>query len=64
MISSKTRDLCKGINEFKRCFHPISNLVKNENADVLADSHNILNRRKNCFSRLLNVHSISDVKQI
>jgi hypothetical protein len=29
-----------------------------------ADSHNILNRWKNCFSQLLNVHNFSDVKQI
>jgi hypothetical protein len=33
--------------------------VKDENADLLADSHNILNRRK-----LLNVHDVSDVRQI
>jgi hypothetical protein len=38
--------------------------VKNENDDLLADSHNILNRRKNYFSHLLNVHRVSDVSQI
>jgi hypothetical protein len=38
--------------------------VKDENGDLLADSHNILNRRKNCSSQLLNVHNISDVRQI
>jgi hypothetical protein len=31
---------------------------------VLADSHNILNRWKNYFSQLLNVHRVSDVRQI
>jgi hypothetical protein len=41
-----------------------SNLVKDENGDLLADSHNILNRCKNYFSQLLNVHSVSDVRQI
>jgi hypothetical protein len=30
--------------------------VKDENGDLLADSHNILNRWKNYFSQLLNVH--------
>jgi hypothetical protein len=30
--------------------------VKDENGDLLADSHNILNRLKNCCSQLLNVH--------
>jgi hypothetical protein len=38
--------------------------VKDENGDMLADSHNILNRWKNYFSQLLNVHNVSDVRQI
>jgi hypothetical protein len=38
--------------------------VKDENGDLFADSHNILNRWKNYFSQLLNVHRVSDVKQI
>jgi hypothetical protein len=33
--------------------------VKDENGDLLADSHNILNRWKNYFSQLLNVHNFS-----
>jgi hypothetical protein len=37
--------------------------VKDENGDLLADSH-ILNRWKNYFSQLLNVHRVSDVRQI
>jgi hypothetical protein len=38
--------------------------VKDENGDLLADCHNILNRWKNYFSQLLNVHIVSDVRQI
>jgi hypothetical protein len=38
--------------------------VKAENGDLLSDSHNNLNRWKNNFSQLLNVHNISDVRQI
>jgi hypothetical protein len=49
----------KGINEFKR-----SNLVKDENGDLIGDSHQILNRRKNYFSQLLNVYRVSDVRQM
>jgi hypothetical protein len=41
------RDLYKGINYFKRSYQPRSNLVKDENGDLLADSHIILNRWKN-----------------
>jgi hypothetical protein len=37
--------------------------VNGENGDLLADSHNILNRWKNYF-QLLNVHRVSDVRQI
>jgi hypothetical protein len=38
--------------------------VKDENIDLLADSHSILNRWKNYSSQLLNVHRVSDVRQI
>jgi hypothetical protein len=38
--------------------------VTDENDDLLADSHSILNKQKNYFSQLLNVHNVSDVKQI
>jgi hypothetical protein len=38
--------------------------VKDENGDLLADSHIILNRWKNYFTQLLNVHRASDVRQI
>jgi hypothetical protein len=43
------RDLYRGINEFKRGYQPRNYLVKDENGDLLADSHNILNRWKNYF---------------
>jgi hypothetical protein len=32
--------------------------VNDENGDLLADSHNILNRQKNYFSQLLNDHTL------
>jgi hypothetical protein len=38
--------------------------VKDENGDLLAVSHDILNRWKNYLPQLLNVHKISDVRQI
>jgi hypothetical protein len=54
------RDMYRGINVFKRSYQPRSNLLKNEDGDLLAYSHNILNRWKNCFSRLLNVHRVTE----
>jgi hypothetical protein len=53
--NKKIRDLYREINGFKRGYQPKTNLVKDENGDLLADSHNILNRWKNYFSQLLNV---------
>jgi hypothetical protein len=58
------RDLYKGINEFEIGYRTGSNLVKDKNGDLLLDSHNILNRWKNYFSQLFNVHRVSDVRQI
>jgi hypothetical protein len=58
------RDLYRGINEFKRSYQPSSKFVKAENGDRLSDPHNILNRWKSYFSQLLNVHSVSDLRQI
>jgi hypothetical protein len=37
---------------------------KRPKLDLLADSHNTLNKWKNYFSQLLNVHRFSDVRQI
>jgi hypothetical protein len=36
-------------------------MAKEENGDLLADSHSILNRWTNC--QLLNVHGVNDVRQ-
>jgi hypothetical protein len=63
-MAHNIRDLYRGINGFKRGYQPRNNLAKDDNGDLLADSHNILNRWKNYFSQLLNVHNISDVGQI
>jgi hypothetical protein len=56
MNSKNIRDLYREINEFKRGYQLRSNLAKDENG--------ILNRWNNCFSQLLNVHNVSDGRQI
>jgi hypothetical protein len=64
-LKDKLNELAaRRINEFKRGYQPRNNLVKDENGDLLADSHNIFNRWKNYFSQVLNVHNVSDVRQI
>jgi hypothetical protein len=59
------RDLYRDINEFKKAYQPRTNLVKDEDGDLLADYHSILNRWKNYFCQLLalNVHGVKNVRQ-
>jgi hypothetical protein len=57
------RDLYRDINEFKKGYQPRTNMVKEENGDLLADSHSILIRWKNYSCQLLNVHGVNDVRQ-
>jgi hypothetical protein len=38
-------------------------LVKDERGDLLVDPHNILNRCKNYFYQLLNIHGVGGVRQ-
>jgi hypothetical protein len=61
--NNNIRDLYRGINEFKKGYQPRSNMVKEENGDLFADSHSILNRWKNYFCQLLNAHGVNDVRQ-
>jgi hypothetical protein len=46
------RGLYRGIHEFERGCQPRSNLVKDENGDLLAYFNNIVNRWKRYFSQL------------
>jgi hypothetical protein len=54
------RDLYRRINEFKKGYQPRTNLLKNE---MGVDPHKILNRWKNYFCELLNVHGAGGVRQ-
>jgi hypothetical protein len=51
------------MNEFKKGYQPRITLVKDERGDLLADPHKILNRWKNDFCHLLNVHGVGGVTQ-
>jgi hypothetical protein len=42
-------------------YQPRTNLIKDDNGDLLQDSHSILNRQ-NCFYQLLNLHGVNDVR--
>jgi hypothetical protein len=58
------RDLYRGINEFKKGYQPRINLIKDENGNLLADPQSVLNRWKNFFNQILNVHGVHDVRQL
>jgi hypothetical protein len=58
------RDLYRGINEFKKGNQPSMNIIKHENGNVIEDPQNFLNRWKNFFSQMLNVHGLHDVRQM
>jgi hypothetical protein len=57
------RDLYRGISDFKKCYQPRTNVVKDEKSNLVADSHSIWARWRNYFSQLLSVNGISDVRQ-
>jgi hypothetical protein len=42
--NKNARDLYRRINEFKKGYKTRNNLVRDDNCDLLADSHDILNR--------------------
>jgi len=44
-------------------YRPRKKRVKNENRDVLGDSHNILHRRTNPYCHLLNVFGVNEFCQ-
>jgi len=56
-------DLYKGISDFKKEYQHRCNIVKDENGDLVADSHSIVARWRNYFSQLFNVHGVKDVGQ-
>jgi hypothetical protein len=58
------RDLYRGINGFKKGYQPRINIIKVENGNLLADPQNVLNRWKNFFNKMLNVHGVHDVRQM
>jgi hypothetical protein len=58
------RDLYRGIDEFKLHYQLRSNSVKDENGDLLVGSHNILNRWKYCFSKVLKMQSVSNIWEL
>jgi hypothetical protein len=56
-------DLYRCINEFKKGYQPRINIIKDENGNLLVDPQSVLNRWKNFFNQILNIHGVLDVRQ-
>jgi hypothetical protein len=52
------------VNEFKKGYKPRINMIKDENGNLLADPQLVLNRWKNFFNQVLNVHGVHDARQM
>jgi hypothetical protein len=48
----------------KTGYQPRINIIKDENGNLLADTHSVLNRWKSFFNWVLNVHGAHDVRQM
>ena len=53
----------RSINEFKKGYQPRTNIVMDEKGDMVTDTHTLLDRWRNYFSQLKNIHEINDVIQ-
>jgi hypothetical protein len=45
-------------------YQPRINIIKDENGNLIAHPQNVLNRWKNFFNQVLNVHGVCDVRQM
>ena len=61
--SMNIRDLYRGINDFKKGYHPRTNVVRDEKGDLVADCYSIVARWRIHFSQLFTVHGVSDARQ-
>ena len=52
-----------GINVFKNSYQHRTNILKNEEGDLVTYPHSILARWRQHFSQLLNVDGVNDVRQ-
>jgi hypothetical protein len=50
------RDLYREINEFKKGYQPRINTIKDDNGNLLADPHSVLNRWQNFFNQVLYIY--------
>jgi len=52
------RDLYRCIIDFKKCYQSRTNILKDDNSDLVTDCDGILARKRNHFSQLFNIHGL------
>jgi hypothetical protein len=57
------RDMYRGINEFKQGYQPRIYIKKDENGNLPGVLQSVLNRWKNFFNQVPNIHGVHDVRQ-
>jgi len=57
------RDLYSGISDFKKGYHPRTNIIKDEKSDLVTDFHRISARWWNHFSQLLHINGFHDFRR-
>ena len=57
--NKNNRQMCKGINEFKKGYQPRAYVIKKYNGTIVADTTSILSRWEQFISNLLNVNHSS-----
>jgi hypothetical protein len=55
--------LYRGFSDFKKGYHPRTNIVKDEKGDLVTDFHIISARWWNHFSQLLHIGGVHDCRQ-
>ena len=53
----------RDISDFKKSYHPRTNIVNDEKGDIVTDLLVILARWRNHFSQQLNIHGINGVRK-
>jgi hypothetical protein len=61
--NKNTTDSYRGINEFWKGYQPRISIIKDENGNLPANKQSVLNRWKNFFNQVLNIHGSHDVRQ-
>jgi len=56
-------ELYRDIDDSKKGYQPRTNIVKDDNSDLVINSHHILARWSNHFSQLLNLNGVNNVRQ-